>query len=349
MWLQFGALNLEARMNAAALEAGLDSPVTAAAAAAGYAPGLQSPLLLQAEPAAAGQAAGVSQQTPGLLPAAPRAAADGSDAPAAMVPVSALGAAAGTGVIVGAATAGAAAPEQSELFFTANDQQTGATGWAAGPTPQSTAASRPAQAGAAAELPAAAAAAGAAAAASAAIMAAGTADPSRPLLAPASLASPSQAESDVSFAFHKQQPAAAGAAQQQQEASVGAPTPELTGAAAAGAAAAGAIGPMGAGAAIFEDGGALDDYQFDDALPPPGPEDEQLPPAFDWSAKTPEELVGAAASLCACASPLACLIGCPGGWLAGVLNFVGCPSSVKSLPPPAVCPLLSPPGAGDAH
>jgi hypothetical protein len=54
---------------------------------------------------------------------------------------------------------------------------------------------------------------------------------------------------------------------------------------------------MGAGAAIFEDGGALADYQFEDALPPPGPEDDQPPPAFDWSTKTPEELVGAAASL----------------------------------------------------
>ena len=138
---QFGGLNLESRLEAAAAEAGLGSPV-----------------LLHTEPAGAAgprQPSAVSQQTPGLLhQRSLDAAAAGAEAAAPMVPVAALGAAAfgaaeaaeATPPVAGssAASAQVAAQEQaSEAFFTAREQQTAATGLAAGPTPQSTAASRP--------------------------------------------------------------------------------------------------------------------------------------------------------------------------------------------------------------
>lgn len=293
---------------------GLGSPSSVAAAQAGLAPGLGSPMLLMHSPAAGAAAAGgLSQQTPGLLPvplagvrplaAAPAVAAQPA---AAMVPLSA----------VGGGAAGAAAPagspplqqpahpqpaltEQSDGFVTAREQQTLATGATAmAPTPLSTAASRPEDVAAAAQLAAAGAAAGAAAsAASAAIMAAGPGGAEQ-----AAAASPSQAQSDGSFAFHKA--AAPGGAQ---PATSGAPTPALHGAGAdADAAAAPAVpdavaraggrSPQASGLGLLSAGPAMDEgagfaeYQFDEGAPAAGLEEVAVP-SIDWSAKTQEEIV----------------------------------------------------------
>ena len=149
-------------MDAAALEAGLPSPEMAAAMA-GHAPTLESPVLLGGD-SMPGKMAGVSQHTPGLLPTQQPAALVAEPAHP-MVPVSALGAA-----------ASAAAPfstpgvqsQLSDNFYTAKEHQMLASGAVAGPTPHSTAASRPQQ-------PSVAAAAGADAVDLAGFMAAGAA------------------------------------------------------------------------------------------------------------------------------------------------------------------------------
>lgn len=315
-------------MDAAAVEAGIASPATAAAAG-GHAPGLGSPVLLHSGPspaaAAACQPAGVSQQTPGLVPHGSGAATAAAPAAAAMVPVAALGG--------GAAQAAEAKP--SELFYSAREAQTRATGASARPTPQSTAATRakPAlQPAAAADVvaPAAAAAgvAAGAAAVSAAIARAGADDAEVPAgAAPAAAAAPAEAtagqpvpggaspegqsESEASFAFHRQGPASAAEAAAGPAASGGAPTPELPHAAAAPgapAAVAPVAGPMAAGAgahlaagaaagaaaglashALLDDGGFAD-YGLEEPQLPEGAEAD-AGPRIDWSGKSTEEIV----------------------------------------------------------
>lgn len=131
-------------MDAAALEPDLDlySP-GARAALDGHASGLESPMLLHSTGAllqAAGGQAGVSLHTTGLVqpysPAGKVPTAAGLVQP--LVPVSALGTAA-------PGTMRDTQPELSDDFVTAREQQTLASGAAAGLTPQSTAASRPSQ------------------------------------------------------------------------------------------------------------------------------------------------------------------------------------------------------------
>lgn len=297
---QFGALNLESRLEAAAAEAGL-------------APGLGSPVLLTHSPAAgAAPGGGLSQQTPGLLftAAAGPSAATAAQPAASMVPLSAVGgraadaaALAGSPSLQQPALPQPAVTEQSDGFVTAREQQTHATGASgAAPTPLSTAASRP-DAATAAQLAAAGAAAGAAASVASAIMAAGPGGAEH-----ATAASPSQAESDGSFAFHK-----ASARGSAQPAASSAPTPALPGAganagaepgspAAAAATAPGAApgaegrSPKASGLGLLSAGPAMDDgagfaeYQFDDGMPAGGVEEVAVP-AIDWSAKTQEEIV----------------------------------------------------------
>ena len=287
-------------------------------------------MLLHSAPAAAAEsapAAGTSQQTPGLLGGA------AAEPVQPMVPLSALGGAA-AGV---AADRGQLSqlPEQSDAFFTAREGGTLATGAAdMGVTPLTTAASRPKAALAGGEL---AAAAIGAAAVSAAIMAAGAPEApaatdappaaaaeaaaaaateaapalgptaevaAQPVPAPAA-ASPSQAESEVSFAFHKQ-PQRDGAPTSVRSGRSGAPTPALAGAAAAAAAgsapsaatASDATSPAGSAGRsgllpegpAMQEGTGFADYGFDDPLAAAGV-DEAAAPRVDWSGKSQEEIV----------------------------------------------------------
>ena len=120
-------------MEAAALEAGLFVPSTAAALA-GHAPGLESPALLQGATLPISTGAGLSLQTPALVPGE----SDAAPLPQHMVPVAVLGKPAPAASIRNQ-------PEPSDDFYTAKEQQTLASKTVVACTPQSTAASRPKQ------------------------------------------------------------------------------------------------------------------------------------------------------------------------------------------------------------